>query len=73
MLAVPVRPIQREVKRMADRVTTAADLARMTPSQRQQNFEDSLDHDLSRVRPEFLDQVRHRLQQRIEHDATKSA
>jgi hypothetical protein len=46
-------------------VTTAAQLAQMTPSQRQAHFDASVVTDLSRVQPEFLARVRARLDRRI--------
>lgn len=58
---------------MADQVTTAADLAQMTPAQRHQHYTDSIDTDLTQVRPAFLAQVQARLTRRIEQDTAKSA
>jgi hypothetical protein len=55
-------------------VTTAAELERMTPAERQEHFDASVVTDLSQVHPEFLARVRARLEQRIAaQDASQSA
>ena len=55
-------------------VTTAAELERMTPAERQEHFDASVVTDLSQVRPEFLARVSARLEQRIAaQDASQSA
>jgi hypothetical protein len=36
------------------KITTAADLDRMTPAEREQSFQDSIVWDLSQVPPEFV-------------------
>jgi hypothetical protein len=61
-------------ERDAVTVTTAAELERMTPAERQEHFDASVVTDLSQVRPEFLARVRARLEQRIAaQDASQSA
>lgn len=56
------------------KVTTSAELERMTPAERQAHFDASVVNDLSQVRPEFVARVRARLEQRIAaQDASQSA
>jgi len=62
------------INRDAVKVTTAEELERMTPAERQAHFDASVVTDLSQVRPEFLARVRTRLERRIAaQDASHSA
>lgn len=55
-------------------LTTAVELERMTPAERQAHFDASVVTDLSSLRPEFIARVRARLEQRIAaQDASRSA
>ena len=58
-----------EVVAVERRVTTAADLDRMTPQERQTDFESRIVRDLSQVPPEFLDRVRARVLARLADEA----
>jgi hypothetical protein len=43
------------------KITTAADLGRMTPAEREQSFQDSIVWDLSQVPPEVVERLRTKL------------
>lgn len=47
------------------KVTTAADLERMSPAERQAHLDRSIVRDIDDVPEEFMDRVRSRLQDRI--------
>jgi hypothetical protein len=57
--------VSQEVVAVERRVTTAADLDRMTPQERQADFESRIVRDLSQVPPEFLARVRARVLARL--------
>jgi hypothetical protein len=53
------------------KITTVADLEKMTPQERHQNFEDSIVWDLDLIPPERLDRLRAQFADRIaQRDAT---
>ena len=54
---------------MSVKVTTAADLERMTLCQREAHLRACVVRDLDQVPPEFLARIRGRLQRRIAHDS----
>ena len=55
------------------KITTVDDLARMTPEERQRNFEDSIIWDLDKVPPEYLARVRARFAERLAEQDASSA
>ena len=59
---------------MGSRIITAAELEKMTPTQRQAAFDASIVTDLDNAPPELLDRTRRRVEQMIaESDSTSSS
>jgi hypothetical protein len=52
---------------MRRKTTTVTELEQMTPAERDAHFEDSIVRDLTKIPPAYLDRIRAKFHDRIDH------